>query len=84
MVCSDVIYLPECVEPLFKSLKYFLKKDTGKCLFVNNRIRIDIFSEEIARLLQELNFEILEDNQEVGVPENEDMKFRVVLLKHSS
>ena len=41
IIASDVVYLPECIEPLIKSIKYFLKPESGICVYVNNRIRID-------------------------------------------
>lgn len=41
IIASDVIYLPECVEPLFRSIKHFLNPTTGKCIVVSNHVRID-------------------------------------------
>ena len=40
VIASDVVYLPECIEPLIKSMRYFCSQ---RCLFVNNRIRLDPF-----------------------------------------
>ena len=43
IVASDVVYLPECVDPLIESVKHLLRADTGKCLLVNNLVRTEEF-----------------------------------------
>ena len=53
ILASDVVYLPECVEPLIQSIRYFLKPESGRCLFVNNRVRLDGFQKQIDQLLVE-------------------------------
>ena len=56
VIASDVVYLPECIEPLVKSIKYFTK---GICCFVNNRIRLDPFTKLIEELFQKYEIEIV-------------------------
>ena len=45
IIASDVVYLPECVDPLLHSIRHFLKPATGKCLLVNNLVRTEAFLE---------------------------------------
>ena len=47
IIASDVVYLPECVDPLLHSIKHFLKPISGKCLLVNNLVRIEAFLGQI-------------------------------------
>ena len=57
IIASDVIYLPECVEPLFNSIKYFLKPKTGKCVVVSNHVRIDPYQSQIDKFIPEIGLE---------------------------
>ena len=47
IIASDVVYLPECVDPLIHSVKHFLKPNTGKCLLVNCMVRTEAFLPQI-------------------------------------
>ena len=52
ILASAPIYLPECVESLFKSMSFFLKKNgDGKILMVNNSVRLD---PEMPRIKEEI------------------------------
>ena len=43
IIASDVVYLPECVDPLIESVKHFIKPNTGRCLLVNCLVRTEAF-----------------------------------------
>ena len=45
IIASDVVYLPECVDPLFKTIAHFLKPGTGRSLLVNCLVRTGPFLE---------------------------------------
>ena len=51
IIASDVIYLPECVEPLFQSMKFFLKPE-GKCLLVSAHVRLDGLDKEVTEAME--------------------------------
>lgn len=54
IIASDVVYLPECLVPLFSSIQFFLKPNTGRCLLVSARVRYDGYAERIEELMKEL------------------------------
>ena len=43
IIASDVVYLPECVEPLVQSVNHLLKPGAGRCLFLNCIVRCGPF-----------------------------------------
>eukprot|EP00347_Sterkiella_histriomuscorum_P006368 403353027 len=77
VVASDVVYIPEFLDPLLKSMQYFLKDQSGRCLMVNNKIRQDLFNDRFDRMLEENNL-IAEVNEEFQLDSD---VFRVFILK---
>jgi hypothetical protein len=86
VIASDVVYLPECVEPLFNSMSFFLKPQTGRCLLVSARVRYDGFTERIESLMSELKLvnevveEVVKDTNIECKYENKSKVFRVQLI----
>lgn len=86
IIASDVVYLPECVEPLFNSMQFFLKEGTGRCLLVSARVRYDGFAQRIESLMSELKLknevveEVTKDNDIECKYENKSKTFRVQLI----
>ena len=78
IIASDVVYLPECVEPLVRSLSYFLKPKSGVVVFVNNRIRIDKFMSQIDALFKVNKLEVVKFEE---VVKDDDRKFKIHILK---
>lgn len=81
VICSDVVYLPECVEPLLDSIKYFLKPDTGRCVYCNNRIRIDGFRDQIEKMWEAKGIIPLVNEEVVRDAAQQNKHFLVDLLK---
>ncbi|TNV75732.1 hypothetical protein FGO68_gene977 [Halteria grandinella] len=77
IIASDVVYIPECLQPLLQSIKHFMKP-TGTCLLVNNRIRQDLFIDRFDGMLDQAG---LKKSKEDEVIEGAD-KFKVYLLTH--
>jgi hypothetical protein len=78
IIASDVVYLPECVEPLVRSLAYFLKPQSGVCVFVNNRVRIDKFQSQIDALFA---VNMLDAVKVEEVVRGDDRKFKIHIIK---
>ncbi len=78
IIASDVVYIPECLNPMLCSIKHFMKKDTGRCLLVNNRVRQDLFIDRFDQMLVDngLNVAKIEDIK------YENDTFRVYILTH--
>ena len=76
VIASDVIYLPECVQPLFDSIKYFVK-ETGKCILVSNRVRVDPFRPQIAEIMQQKKLKNDRDEMKIKDESNTSKQFRI-------
>ena len=76
-----MIYLPECVEPLISSIKYFLKPDSGRGVFVNNRIRVDGFQDLVDQLLVDNRLEPLQRMEILKDNDGKVRKFKVILMQ---
>ena len=80
IIASDVVYLPECVDPLIESSKYFLRENTGRCLLVNNLVRVEEFLGQIEAKTAEMGLlhtyepDIIEDQHK------KEKKFKVSLI----
>ncbi|CDW84866.1 UNKNOWN [Stylonychia lemnae] len=77
VIASDVVYIPEFLDPLLKSIQYFIKPQSGRCLLVNNKIRQDLFIDKFDQML-------LENKLDAFVNEEFDMdedKFRVFIMR---
>ena len=59
VIASDVVYIPECLEPLLLTIKNFIKRGSGKCLLVNNRIRQDLFIDRFDTMLTSVGLRVL-------------------------
>ena len=78
VVASDVVYLSECLLPLLKSIKYFMRPLTGRCILVNNRIRQDLFVDRFEGMLIDVGLNIMRQEE---VKYEGDM-FKVYILNH--
>lgn len=78
IIASDVVYLPECIDPLLKSFKHFMKEDKGQVLMMNNKIRQDLFEGTFDQVIKdnELQVERL-DNYIM-----DSTSFKLYVLKH--
>jgi hypothetical protein len=58
IVASDVVYIPECLQPLLDSFKHFLKPCSGRVLMVNNKIRQDLFTDRYYSMIEQAGLQI--------------------------
>lgn len=80
VIASDVVYLPECVDPLLHSVKHFLKPVTGKCLLVNALVRTEAFLGQIDRTCDALGLNLQYCPDVVEEAQNKSKTFKVSLL----
>ena len=84
IIASDVVYLPECVDPLIESVKHFIKPNTGRCLLVNNLVRTEAFLGQIEDKIASLGLTLAYEPDIIEDPQDKAKKFKVSLIHEIS
>ena len=84
ILASDVVYLPECVDPLIESVKFFLKPGTGKCLMVNAFVRCEAFLGQLSQKCDSLGINLAYDPDIEEDPTDKSKRFKVSLMTVAS
>jgi predicted nicotinamide N-methyase len=63
ILASDVIYFAGCLQPLADCLRHFITPGIGRCLFVNDLARYEVFADRFKVILEEAQLRRILDRE---------------------